>query len=179
MLHLFTITVNQFQKQKFLIIWPISYFLLSSSFKGRAKKNFNRSTVFKCSFTDKSSIHNEIQCLINGISLSHFMHVPSSSAGDGPALPLVGVFMNKGNMVLSPRISTNFWLLSDPSWPVMAWFNTFIALFLDIFFSLKLKIKILSFSSNRHLNLGTSIQRKLEERLFFDSTVQFNEYVQF
>lgn len=81
---------------------------LSSSFKGRTKKNFNRSTVFKCSFTDKSSIHNEIQCLINGISLSHFMHVPSSSAGDGPALPLVGVFMNKGNMVLSPRISTNF-----------------------------------------------------------------------
>lgn len=106
------------------------------------------------------------------------MHVPSSSAGDGPALPLVGVFMNKGNMVLSPRISTNFWLLSDPSWPVMAWFNTFIALFLDIFFSLKFKIKILSFSSNRHLNLETSIQQKLEERLFFDSTVQFNEYIQ-
>lgn len=175
MIHLFTITVNQFQKQKFLIIWPISYLLV---LKGEQKR-ISIDQQFLSALSQMSSIHNEIQCLINGISLWHFMHVPSSSAGDGPALPLVGVFMNKGNMVLSPRISTNFWLLSDPSWPVMAWFNTFIALFLDIFFSLKLKIKILSFSSNRHLNLGTSIQRKLEERLFFDSTVQCNEYIHF
>ena len=34
--------------------------------------------------------------------------LPSSSAGGGPARDGFGVFMNNGNMVLRPRMSTNF-----------------------------------------------------------------------
>lgn len=62
--------------------------------------------------------------------------IPSSSSEAGPAFELFGVFMKSGKMVRSPRISTNFWLLSTPSTPVMAWLSTFIAQFRDNFFSL-------------------------------------------
>ncbi len=45
--------------------------------------------------------------------------------------------MNSGNMLRSPRMSINFWQLSAPSVPVMAWSSTLIALNRDNFFSLK------------------------------------------
>lgn len=46
--------------------------------------------------------------LINGIFLLYFMYVFFSFVGDGFVFFLVGVFMNKGNMVLSLRILINF-----------------------------------------------------------------------
>ena len=63
-------------------------------------------------------------------------HTPSISSGGGPALPCLGVFIKSGKTVRRPRMSTNFWQLSVPSTPVIAWFNTFIPQLRDIFFSL-------------------------------------------
>ena len=70
-------------------------------------------------------------------------YIPSNSFGGGPAFNDFGVFMKSGKIVRKPRISTNFWQLSVPSTPVMAWFNTLIAQFLDNFFSLQERIRIL------------------------------------
>ena len=71
------------------------------------------------------------------------VYIPSNSLGGGPAFNDFGVFMKSGNIVRKPRISTNFWQLSVPSIPVMAWFNTLMAQFLDNFFSLQERIRIL------------------------------------
>ena len=62
--------------------------------------------------------------------------LPSSSSEEGPALAVLGVFMKRGKMVRRPRMSTNFWLLSTPSMPVIEWFSTLMAQFRDSFFSL-------------------------------------------
>ena len=64
---------------------------------------------------------------------------PSSSSGGGPARPCFGVFMKRGKTVLKPRMSTNFWQLSEPSLPVIAWFSTLMAQLRDSFFSLVCK----------------------------------------
>ena len=111
------------------LLLPIELGLYSFTRQEKLSAHFNANilVVVSRSFTGENILK---------ILLKAF--IPSSSAWDGPALPLDGVFMNNGKMVLSPRISMNFWQLSTPSGPVMAWFSTLIALFLDIFFSLKL-----------------------------------------
>lgn len=81
--------------------------------------------------------------------------IPSSSSEAGPAFELFGVFMKSGKMVRSPRISTNFWLLSTPSTPVMAWLSTLIAQFRDNFFSLW-NVEILTSCSKIRLKKKTS-----------------------
>lgn len=82
-------------------------------------------------------------------------HLPScSSVLSIRFLFFLGVFINNGNIVRSPKISTNLLQLSLPCGPDNAWFNTFNEPFLLNFFSLKQCIvRILSFE----LKLKTQI----------------------
>ena len=67
-------------------------------------------------------------------------HTPSisSTQGPNPFFCFIGGFINNGKILRSPKMSTNFWQLSAPSFPDMAWFNTLMALIRDIFFSLNI-----------------------------------------
>ena len=61
----------------------------------------------------------------------------NTSCFDNPFLPcLFGVFMKRGKMVLSPRMSTNLLQQSAPSGPVRAWSRTLRAPLRESFFSL-------------------------------------------
>lgn len=71
-----------------------------------------------------------------------------------------GVFINSGNMVRRPRISTNLLQFSFPSGPDIAWSNTLRDPFRDNFFSLHNIDSFNHYEANMNSHIWTSITSK-------------------